>query len=372
MRAEKKIKAGKFMGLIIAVVLVSAPLLASAQTWLTTFNPSCAITQTDVNDGSAIRVNIAIPNVTIDLATGDGTATGHYVKNMGCYIAGLYIYFMGVIGILATVMGMYGGVKYVISFGNPQKLSEAKDTITGALMGLLIGLGSYSILYFINPNLTILGTLDVGKIQQVEDFCEEYVSQGLVVDPPLPQETCGTEGTITSAGNLKGKRCYYKGTDCELKEQYCVRDPFTGIPRCTAQWEGMNFCMERIYQSCGFIWDKDGKDECQGVHSSDDEICIAMSNDAGKEIRAFKSWPIYYEGETSDAHVTRNEPCGYIAKGAWPTGKLVIGKECEGDKKSCLILFGGEEKYGYHIFTAEDMKPGDPDLLGAFQGARCY
>ncbi|MDD5040021.1 MAG: lytic transglycosylase domain-containing protein [Patescibacteria group bacterium] len=120
----------------------------------------------DLSKDEAPKRILFTPNITIP---GSGTfnrgvpivVTG---LTLGEYIVALYVYFTGVVGILATVMGMYGGVKYVVSFGNPQKLSEAKDNITGALMGLLIALGSYSILLFISPRLVEFGKLSVEAV----------------------------------------------------------------------------------------------------------------------------------------------------------------------------------------------------------------
>lgn len=67
-----------------------------------------------------------------------------------------YQYALGVGGILAFGVVVYGGVRYMISAGNPSGQSDAKEWIKAALMGLLLLAGAYFILNVINPKLTNL------------------------------------------------------------------------------------------------------------------------------------------------------------------------------------------------------------------------
>jgi len=56
---------------------------------------------------------------------------------------------------LALGILTYSGVQYLTSAGNVEKIRDAKEQITSALLGLLILLGSYLILVSINPQLII-------------------------------------------------------------------------------------------------------------------------------------------------------------------------------------------------------------------------
>lgn len=85
-------------------------------------------------------------------------------STLGSYIAALYVFFVGIAGILAVTMMIYGGVKYTVSFGNPSTLQDARDTITSAMIGLAIALGSYIILLTISPRLVeFQGLADLGS-----------------------------------------------------------------------------------------------------------------------------------------------------------------------------------------------------------------
>lgn len=115
------------------------------------------------------------PNVEIP-----GLFTGASVDEtlFGRYVSAFYIFFAGVAGILAVVMIMYGGFHYIVSLGNPQRMKEGKDVINNAIIGLMLVLTSYLILYTINPNLTTLIIPPVGYqnaiYQSTGVYCEAH------------------------------------------------------------------------------------------------------------------------------------------------------------------------------------------------------
>ena len=54
-----------------------------------------------------------------------------------------------VIGALSVIMIIYGGIRYITSAGNPDNVSKARNTITYAIVGLLVALAGYAIVTFI-------------------------------------------------------------------------------------------------------------------------------------------------------------------------------------------------------------------------------
>ena len=68
----------------------------------------------------------------------------------------LYVFIVGISGLAAFVMIIWGGVQWMTSAGNPTKTTEAKDKIQKALLGLLLILASFLILQIINPDLVLL------------------------------------------------------------------------------------------------------------------------------------------------------------------------------------------------------------------------
>ncbi|MDR0887276.1 MAG: pilin [Candidatus Nomurabacteria bacterium] len=58
-----------------------------------------------------------------------------------------------VIGLIAVIILVYGGIQYIISEGNASKIERAKTTITWAIVGLIISIVSWAIVHFIVLNV---------------------------------------------------------------------------------------------------------------------------------------------------------------------------------------------------------------------------
>lgn len=56
---------------------------------------------------------------------------------------------LGIVGTIAVIMIVYGGIKIMISGGEPTKYEEAKKTITYAVVGLIIVLLAGAFINFI-------------------------------------------------------------------------------------------------------------------------------------------------------------------------------------------------------------------------------
>jgi hypothetical protein len=54
-----------------------------------------------------------------------------------------------VVGILSVIMLIYGGLRYVISGGDSKKVTDAKNTIMYAIIGLIIAILSFAIVNFV-------------------------------------------------------------------------------------------------------------------------------------------------------------------------------------------------------------------------------
>lgn len=85
------------------------------------------------------------------------------VKDIGEYIQLVYSFALGIMGIIAVVLIMFGGIRWIAAAGNESVISEAKEIIISAVTGLVIGLLSYVILAFINPQ-TLSTDVSIFKI----------------------------------------------------------------------------------------------------------------------------------------------------------------------------------------------------------------
>jgi hypothetical protein len=55
---------------------------------------------------------------------------------------------IGIVGALSVLFVIIGGLRYILSAGNPQEASRAKETIIFALVGLVISITAEAIVAF--------------------------------------------------------------------------------------------------------------------------------------------------------------------------------------------------------------------------------
>jgi len=84
-----------------------------------------------------------IPGLVETAASGDFTQ----------WISNMYVFLVGIAGVLAIVMIFVAGFEFVVSGDNAGKRSDAKKRIQAALGGLLLAVSSWLILNTINPQL---------------------------------------------------------------------------------------------------------------------------------------------------------------------------------------------------------------------------
>lgn len=166
---------------------ISQPPLTQACGGSTTTGPSSG-TPTQLAKGSGSSDTIIFnPEIPIP-----GLLTKAFAiapTSIGEYIRAIFVYFIWIVGIVAVVMVMYGGIKWVAAAGNPSRINDARDTINSAIIGVIIALTSVVLLNVINPQLTTLKGLDVNYIdQQVLNFTAELSSAAATIAPcPNPK-----------------------------------------------------------------------------------------------------------------------------------------------------------------------------------------
>jgi len=77
-------------------------------------------------------------------------------SNAPQYISLVYTWGSIIVGGLSLVVITYAGITYMRSLGNPEVISQSKNLIAGALVGLFLVLGGYTLLRIIDPRLVEL------------------------------------------------------------------------------------------------------------------------------------------------------------------------------------------------------------------------
>lgn len=89
------------------------------------------------------------------------------------YLTAVYRYSIVAISILAVVMIMVAGIQWLTSGGSPDKIGAAKKRIGGAIIGMILSVGSYTILYTINPYLTGFSSLETLYIPESMSYIND-------------------------------------------------------------------------------------------------------------------------------------------------------------------------------------------------------
>ncbi|OGY55044.1 MAG: hypothetical protein A3A24_02485 [Candidatus Buchananbacteria bacterium RIFCSPLOWO2_01_FULL_46_12] len=82
-----------------------------------------------------------------------GTVTGLGTKDLRAGVMGIVNALLGFLGIIAIVIILWGGFRWMTSAGNEEKVGEAKKIITAGIIGLIIIFISYAIATFVITEL---------------------------------------------------------------------------------------------------------------------------------------------------------------------------------------------------------------------------
>jgi hypothetical protein len=136
--------------LVSALLLLLAPLLAHADT---------IQLNTDVNDGSSFNVSEILStgsgdeeaDCTSPTLTGDEQAQCYFQQDnpILAFILQVINFLTQVIGTLAMVLIIAGGVLMIISEGDENRLQKGKGILETAIVGLIIAMFSYIIVRFV-------------------------------------------------------------------------------------------------------------------------------------------------------------------------------------------------------------------------------
>lgn len=279
-----------------------------------------------------VKMGVFVPGVTTVVTDPKTKEKFYAVRDLSCWIANFYKYFASAIAIIAAVMIIYGGFKYITSFGNQSRITSAKDTIMSAIVGLFITLGTFIFLYTINPKIVTLSLPLVSYITPEEfersyDWEDRYFCRESALNPSA---ICG--------GFLKTQKGFF--SEC------------TAVGDCSIASTDPGVCVAQKFS--------DGTPDvyCKGGNS---KTRLAIQYPNGEIHDDFK-------GDQSIG-------CGYIydslfsAFGTVPIGKKrVIGTGCPDKRQGCIVFWGD----GVYFYQEGDMTPGIDHVIGAWKNSECY
>lgn len=186
-------------------------------------NPACCCRSTTAS--TYIPPKFVMPDMQIDIPGLNLTPTDQIVSHknddgsysvtipwIAEYIQAIYNYGLGIVGILAALVLMGGGVLWLVSGGDASKITQAKELIIGSVTGMIILATSYIILFQVNPELTRLKPVSMGAIAYKSFEPDVDSSAPLSLDlngiSKILGVTCGTDTVAQIVNKSKGKVTY--------------------------------------------------------------------------------------------------------------------------------------------------------------------
>jgi hypothetical protein len=126
-----------------------------------------------------------------------------FMPFLGEYISAVYKFAVAAGSILAVVMIIVAGIQWTASGGSQESIGQAKKRLIGAITGLILLVGSYTILYTVNPNLVEFSGLKVKFInaEGISELLEEADERNAELTGAVPP---GESGGITKdCNNIK-------------------------------------------------------------------------------------------------------------------------------------------------------------------------
>lgn len=175
------------------------------------------------------------------------------IQSWGQYIQLVYQFAVTLVSIIAVVLIMLGGVRWIVAAGNESAITEAKEMITSAIMGLVIALLSYTLLVFINPQL-VEQSFSVAKIPVPNSDAEFWKREWCNASTPaIASESCNSSisGTQQCSEVVCGDTAVYEwgGVSATCRGGKC--DSGNGSPNCYPKPDNPYSAASCQMQDCG-------------------------------------------------------------------------------------------------------------------------
>lgn len=159
-------------------------------------------------------------------------------ENPSLYFLDLYNFIMGAATIMAIVIMMWGGFLWLTARGNAAQVKTAKEYMSGAVIGVVLMLNIYMLLYLLNPQLTVLkwpefnqittGTASTQTTTTAETPYYELSARRALEGTGVTVKNACPPGTNTNCVNLSGIKPSTLQAIIDLKTTICP-DAFVNI-----------------------------------------------------------------------------------------------------------------------------------------------
>lgn len=171
-------------------------------------------------EGIKFEPNVLIPNTLFNKESIMITNS-----SLAEYIVSLYKYGASFAGFVAMFMLVYAGWQWLMAGGSAGKISQAKNTINGVLIGLALLFGSYLLMSQISSRLVNFDPLNISPIDPLPGMggaCDQYLTPK---ETSTPSFRCGSPLEVKNDKVYGNMVCY--SNKCDNASERCV-DKRTG------------------------------------------------------------------------------------------------------------------------------------------------
>lgn len=176
-------------------------------------------------------------------------------SSIGNYINTIYSYAARIASLLAMLMIVLAAWQWLFAAGSPEKINKAKETITGALIGLALLFSGHLLLSQISTGLVELKTINPTPLTGIH-LCDSVTALST---------KCGdifkVDGPPNSDGNQTTINCV--GFKCDTIGEYCVKETYIAAPYGQAGFD-------TVYLDCSNLHELEKcscKDICKNISS---------------------------------------------------------------------------------------------------------
>ncbi|MBT4722797.1 hypothetical protein HOB30_03485 [Candidatus Falkowbacteria bacterium] len=187
------------------------------------------------------------------LQKSDNKVSCYYVPWLAQYIDALYRYSVILGSVIAVTIMIVAGGMYMMSGLNAALRDKAKKMMGGAILGLVLLLGSYAVLTIVNPDLTKLEAISIEKVKEKKVLAPPELCYQIAEDTDYKKyftakgwsntSACGEAHAIVlrEQGEAEIKldenaKCY--GSKCEVDKVCVKQSSVSNVYQCISAYTG--------------------------------------------------------------------------------------------------------------------------------------
>lgn len=239
------------------------------------------------------------------------------------YVKYIFDFGIGIAGLIAFIMLVYGGFRYLTSAGNPSAMSDANSQIFAGLMGIIVILGSWLLLNTINPQLLIINpeteesklaaTTASGVYLCAGENCKLFNTSQSFIGGELNDKVTAVKFSNTVGveyGAVLHEDKYYEGKcsvclsdNCdfsnagEISSVHIFEKANTSSGKGVTLYQVENYnrrCGDACYQTCP---PSPCGDNCAGFYTTEPGLCWGPFTTSEQNLNAGKVWSVEIDGD---------------------------------------------------------------------------